>query len=654
VSVKKDSQKQTLLPIQQDTPQHVNFFEEIKVDTSQPAWVDEFGTTLKTLLSKGNKKIRTLSLFSGAGGLDIGFHDAGFDVVEMVEVESKFTKTLEANSEKGRLFEGSKACNIDVRKYTSEHLGEIDFIIGGPPCQTFSAAGRRAAGVKGIEDPRGMLFKEYERLLRELKPKAFLFENVYAIVGAQGGEPWKLIQQSFNEAGYKLHYRILDAADYGAPQHRERLIIVGVRDDKINFKFPAPTHGPDSRIGLDYYSAGQALADLPVDVQTGLGGQYGDLLGDIPPGLNYSFYTKKLGHPSPVFGWRSKFSDFLYKADPKMPVRAIKAQGGKYTGPFSWESRPFTVDELKRLQSFPDNYELVGSRGVAIHQIGNSVPPQFARMLAIAVANQVFEREIPFEIPLLEPGEKLNFRTRKRLLTDKYQQAAKEAIAKLNAPKVLPNIIGKHKPFYINSKLDISEEDNNGTKLFVNSVIADDSWKVTIFESGEQYEDSEVAMTTIITPVILHEWPFDFGRIELRLAKPELLNYLAGWKFIEMEIKECLGFADLVQFAGYYQYSPTINTETILSPELEDKTEWKLIKAISTNKLVGIERSIEDLASILNDKPALIEAALKSLKLHGYEIRSKNTNPQIKSDHYIIPYAFPTLTSRKVQFGKGL
>ena len=631
-----------------------NFFDEIGVDTAKPAWVDEFGSTIRRLASKDKKKIRTLSLFSGAGGLDIGFHDAGFDVVEMVEIESKFTKTLDENTESGKLFEGSKVCNIDIRNYTSEKLGEIDFIIGGPPCQTFSAAGRRAAGVKGIEDPRGMLFKEYERLLRELKPKAFLFENVYAIVGAQGGEPWKLIVQSFNDAGYKLHYRILDAADYGVPQHRERLIIVGVRDDFVDFKFPAPTHGPDSRLGLDYYTSGQALADFPSNIESGLGGQYGDLLEDIPPGLNYSFYTKKLGHPNPVFGWRSKFSDFLYKADPKMPVRAIKAQGGKYTGPFSWESRPFTVDELKRLQTFPDAYDLVGSRGVAIHQIGNSVPPQFARMLAVAVAKQIFGKNIPIDIPLLTASDKLNFRTRKRELTAKYQQTAKEAIAKLEAPKVLPNILGKHKAFYINQKLDISEEDNGGSKLFIDSLVDDDSWKVTVFQNGEDYSEETAPITTIITPVLAHEWPFKFKHIELRLSVPKLVNYLAGWKFIEMEIRECLGYADLVQFAGYYQYSPTITTSTELSSELEKKTEWKLIKAISTNKLVGIERSIEELASIVDDKPNLVEEALRSLKLYGYEIRSRNTNPQIKAGNYIIPYAFPTLTARKVQFGKGL
>lgn len=630
-----------------------DFISQLGIDVSKPGWVDDFGTILRDT-SKAGKKIRTLSLFTGAGGLDIGFHDANFDIVEMVEVEPKFTKTLDKNSVPGKLFSGSKVKNIDIKKYKPENIGNIDFIIGGPPCQTFSAAGRRAAGVKGTEDPRGMLFKEYVRLLGELQPKAFLFENVYAIVGAQKGKPWELIIKSFNEAGYRLFYRILDAADYGVPQHRERLIIVGIKDNSINFKFPAPTHGPDSRIDLDYYTAGEAIADLPSDIQKSLGGQYGHLLEDIPPGLNYSFFTKKLGHPNPVFAWRSKFSDFLYKADPSMPTRAIKAQGGKYTGPFSWENRPFTLDEFKRLQTFPDEYELEGSRGVAIHQIGNSVPPQFARMLAIAVANQAFKKNIPFKIPLLEPYENLGFRTRKRQLTNRYQQIAREAISKLEREKVEPNILGRHTPFYINSRLELSEANNGGTKLFIDSIIDNQVWKVTIHDREERYKNETAPITTKISPVIAHEWPFKFSSIELRLSSPKLLSYLAAWKFVELEIKECLGYADLVQFAGYYQYLPTINVSTELSSSIDNNAEWRLIKALGTNKLVGIERSVEELVNILDSKPSAIKEAMRKLKLYGYEIRNKNTNPQIKSNHYIIPYAFPTLTYRKVQFTKGL
>ncbi len=132
----------------------------------------------------------------------------------------------------------------------------------------------------------------------------------------------------------------------------------------------------------------------------------------------------------PLFSWRSKFSDLLYKADPDLPVRTIKAQGGQYTGPFHWENRAFSIDELKRLQTFPDDYILTGGQQVAIQQLGNSVPPQFGRILAISILNQLFEVNFPFDIDYLSPHDQLGFRSRKAILTANYQQKAKEAIAR--------------------------------------------------------------------------------------------------------------------------------------------------------------------------------------------------------------------------------
>lgn len=257
----------------------------------------------------------------------------------------------------------------------------------------------------GTQDARGILFREYVRLLEKISPAGFLFENVYGIMGAQGGKAWKEISESFSNAGYQLFYRIVDAADYGVPQHRERLLIVGLKEGK--FKFPRPTHGPDSPDGAPFYNAETAVTGVeltPDERKTGIGGKYGALLDNIPPGLNYSFYTEKMGHPTPIFAWRSKFSDFLYKADPNTPVRTIKAQGGAYTGPLHWENRPFACSEYKRLQTFPDDYEISGTKQTAVKQIGNSVPPQLARIMSIAIRQQVFKTKFPFKLSPLEEG----------------------------------------------------------------------------------------------------------------------------------------------------------------------------------------------------------------------------------------------------------
>ena len=368
---------------------------------------DQFGSAIA---SWGGKNIltpiKTLSLFSGVGGLDIAFHDAGFRINCALEIDERFATTLQSNTVAGGYLDGTEILCQDIRQFQPSQSEKIDFIIGGPPCQSFSAAGRRAAGVQGTQDQRGSLFEEYARILKILKPRGFLFENVYGITGAEGGRAWLSIQKAFRDAGYFLSFRILDAADYGVPQHRERMFIVGTRDEI--FQFPAPTHGPDSLDDIPQICAERAIFGAGVTDQERIAkikGRFGHLLEQIPSGLNYSFFTEKMGHPNPIFGWRSKFSDFLYKADPDVPIRTLKAQGGQYTGPFHWDNRPFSIQELKRLQTIPDKYIINGSRQVAIHQIGNSVAPQLARILALSILEQIFKIVLPSKIPVLQSNE---------------------------------------------------------------------------------------------------------------------------------------------------------------------------------------------------------------------------------------------------------
>lgn len=403
---------------------------------------DEFGITLKNWSqNKIKKPINIVALFSGAGGLDIGFCDAGFNLVESVELIDKFVETMLINQKENNYFAGANILCKDIRKYNPHISNQIDFVIGGPPCQSFSAAGRRAAGVAGTKDDRGNLFYEYVRILKELKPKGFLFENVYGLLGAEKGESIIKIVQAFKEIGFNVSYKILDAADYGVPQHRERLIIVGLKEGV--FKFPKPTHGPDAKKENPHYSAEEAIAILENHDYNfaQLNGRFGHLLKDVPPGLNYSYFTEKMGHPNPIFAWRSKFSDFLYKADPASPIRTLKASGGQYTGPFHWQNRHFTIDELKLLQTFPSHYKILGNRAIASKQIGNSVPPQFARLLALSVLNQVFGIELPFDLQYLGEHDKLTFRKLKSKKTDKYLKKASTAISNLDeiTKKVLPS-----------------------------------------------------------------------------------------------------------------------------------------------------------------------------------------------------------------------
>ncbi len=626
-----------------------NICDTLGIRDNVPAWPDNFGTGIRTWLKANNiPPIRTLSLFSGAGGLDIGFSDVGFNIVQAVEIEKKFCETLDKNSGTGKIFENSRVSCVDIRNFSSEGLGKIDFVIGGPPCQTFSAAGRRANGVLGTTDARGVLFREYVRLLKELSPVGFLFENVYGITGAQGGAAWREILDDFSTVGYKLFYRILDAADYGVPQHRERLLIVGLKEN--TFCFPRPTHGPDSLDANPFYDAGTAIAGVKSKESlqdTLLGGRYAPLLPAIPPGLNYSFYTEEMGHPTPLFAWRSKFSDFLYKADPNEPVRTIKACGGAYTGPLHWENRFFTCEEYKRLQTFPDTYKISGKKQTAIKQIGNSVPPQLARMMAIAIRMQVFGTKFPFELPLLAENDQLSFRKRKRELSSIYREKAACAIKELK--KTNKQLIQSHIHYYcsIDKSFNFKPADikNANFKVSIN-------WaKVLSITIDDAIPTTKGTIIEIEISPQKKTWRLEAEKVILRINSEVSLAYTAAWKAFEKELASKSIKADLVQLNGYYQYESNLIFKCKHYPTTH---RGVVIKNILEHRGIPTILTTRQLAEKWGVQEDEIYEIADYLKRVGYEIRNHNTNPQIDAGCWLIPYAFPTLSPLSVQLWKTL
>ena len=364
---------------------------------------------------KVGKGIRVISFFTGAGGLDLGFDLSGYDVVYATDIDNMCCRTLKANIG-GLLSKNTAVEQADIRKIDPTSLPKnIDLIIGGPPCQSFSASGRRAGGAAGRLDARGTLFEAYCKIIAYVQPKAFLFENVRGILGTNNGEDWKAIVESFRDIGYRISYRILDALDYGAPQQRERMIMVGHKLD-CDFLFPRPLLGPDSADKRPYMTSGQALEGIADDAEdkanlTMQNGKYAHLLPLVPHGENYLFFTAKRGYPTPIFAYRSRFSDFLYKANPNAPIKTLIASPGKYTGPFHWENRCFTVREYMRLQGFPDDYLFEGDRTDRVKQVGNSVSPRLSYQLAIAIAKQIFGKK--HDIELLPNNYVLSFDSRK-------------------------------------------------------------------------------------------------------------------------------------------------------------------------------------------------------------------------------------------------
>lgn len=344
-------------------------------------------------------ELSAISLFSGAGGLDLGVERAGYRVLAAVEYDADAAATLRAN------FPHSEVLERDIRTVETRELlkaaglrvGEADLLIGGPPCTPFSKSGNWLEYKRSGKDANADLLDHYLRILSEAKPRSFLLENVFGLAYRNHNAFWlKRLLSMFRELGYRIDHRVLLAADYGVPQRRQRLFILGSKD--ATPEFPTPTHsGPhETRRGWDeslvpHVTSKQAIGDLakrrslaePEEVVTGT---FAHLLPEVPPGENYLHFTAKRGHPEPLFEWRSRYWNFLLKLDPNQPSPTIQAQPGPWVGPFHWQSRRLRLAEIKRLQTFPDDYEIVGSRRSAQIQIGNAVPPLLAERLAEPLA----------------------------------------------------------------------------------------------------------------------------------------------------------------------------------------------------------------------------------------------------------------------------
>jgi DNA (cytosine-5)-methyltransferase 1 len=193
--------------------------------------------------------------------------------------------------------------------------------------------------------------------------------------------------------GYKTEWRVLNAADYGVPQIRQRLFLVGLRDG--DFAWPTATHAKtpvDStpHVMKPWVTAGEAINDLDTEQNaddTGhfAGGKHHELLKQVPPGQNYLFFTKERGHPDPQFKWRSRYWSFLLKLSPDMPSWTIQARRSNNMGPLHWRNRILRIEEVKRLQSFPDDWMLTGTVENQWRQVGNAVPPRLAEQLGLAL-----------------------------------------------------------------------------------------------------------------------------------------------------------------------------------------------------------------------------------------------------------------------------
>lgn len=311
-----------------------------------------------------SRKMNVVTLFSGCGGLDLSFHQLGFNILWANDFDEKACQTYALNI-------GDHVVCEDITKVDVSTIPDADLVLGGFPCQDFSMIWKR----EGIETERGNLYKNFVNVVAEKQPKMFIAENVKGLLTANKGKAIETIIADFSTTGkhgYEVKAHLVNFADYGAPQLRERVLLIGVRKDlNKNFVMPQATHTPDN-----YLSAGEALkgvGKVPYNNEhQNIQPRTIEKLKLIPEGGNFSDIPKDNEHY--VKGMISHVYRRLHRDKPSTTI--IAAGGGGTWGYHYSEPRPLTNRERARLFGYPDDFKFIGSITEVRRQIGNSVPPQ--------------------------------------------------------------------------------------------------------------------------------------------------------------------------------------------------------------------------------------------------------------------------------------
>jgi DNA (cytosine-5)-methyltransferase 1 len=332
------------------------------------------------------KEYKILELFAGAGGLALGLEKAGLYAKYLVEIDKNASSTLKNNRKNWNVL------NQDIKHFVENifdyDLSGIDIVSGGFPCQPFSYAGKKL----GIEDSRGTLFYDFVTVVMKIKPKVILAENVKGLLNHDVGKTWNVIRSSFEECGYKIFYKVLNSWNYGVAQKRERLILIGVRNDiKEEYIFPVP---------LEYKPV---LKDVLIDVPKSEGYKYPkykeEVFDLVPQGgchrnLPEEIAKEYMGASYYLGGGKTGIARRISWNEPCLTLTTSPMQ--KQTDRcHPEESRPFTVREYARIQSFPDDWIFQGSVSSQYKQIGNAVPVNMAYHLGKSIKE--FLDKIDFE-----------------------------------------------------------------------------------------------------------------------------------------------------------------------------------------------------------------------------------------------------------------
>ena len=321
-----------------------------------------------------------VELFAGAGGLALGLEQAGFENLLSNDFDKDSCNTLKANRPDWNVICDSveNLAEQDLLKILNIKEGELDLLSGGYPCQSFSYAGKRL----GLNDIRGTMFYYYAKILKQLKPKMFLAENVKGLVSHDGGKTLQTMINVFEEIGYRVQYKVLNAWDYGVAEKRERIVIIGIRNDiPVEYEYPSPyeykpvlrdvlKNVPKSE-GASYPQSKKEVFDLVPP-----GGCWRDLPEDVARAYmkgSYNLGGGKTGMARRI-SWNEPSLTILCSPCMKQTDRCHPD-----------ETRPFTVRESARIQSFPDAWQFCGNLHSKYKQIGNAVPVNLAKEIGLSI-----------------------------------------------------------------------------------------------------------------------------------------------------------------------------------------------------------------------------------------------------------------------------
>jgi len=371
---------------------------------------------LRVVEEKTSEKLTVVSLFTGAYGLDLGFELAGFRVTVALDISEDSYRNLRANRPKVPFLLGDikRLSTSDILKEAGLKPGEVDVVTGGPPCQPFSPAGKR----QSLRDPRTAPLMDFVRVVREAKPKVFVMEEVPGILSArikhipirergkrlltpeeEPGSAWRVVLEELGKTGYRVAWKVLNAADYGTPQVRERVIVIGVRPDiRRDPVFPEQTHSRE-QVGLfgkldPWLTLAEALAGIDDHIgYTPLPPKYAKYMKYVPPGGNWRQIPDELKPEAmnaayDAGGGRMGFYRRLTWFEPSPTLVTSPAMKATMMV-HPWEDRPLSVREYLRIQGFPDDWRVVVPVQDAYRLFGEAVPVPLAKAIAKAIRDKL-------------------------------------------------------------------------------------------------------------------------------------------------------------------------------------------------------------------------------------------------------------------------